>query len=244
MYSIATRNYQQLHKKQMAMGPWLAYQSWRNIIFLHWAFDPSSILPLIPTHPGICLDTYEDKAWVSLLAFEVSGARLKGLPAIPGLSSFNELQLRTYIKDGNRPATISLNVSVDHSLIYLLYKAMGIPAGKDRLAHNCQNGVYNLHAHLKNRSLVDIKWELPEADHIATPLESWLTERYCSCRSSGGQLYRHPVCHFPLSIKPLAILPETVYCRLDNGTILSKNNILLSHYSSGTDALFVKKERM
>jgi len=73
------------------------YQRWEELLFLHWSFDPSAVQETLP--PGLRVDTFEGKAWIGVVPFFMSGVRPRFLPAVPGISSFQELNLRTYVMD-------------------------------------------------------------------------------------------------------------------------------------------------
>jgi uncharacterized protein YqjF (DUF2071 family) len=70
-------------------------QRWRYLGFLHWAVDPVAIASLLP--PGLELDTRDGKAYLGIVPFTVRGSRPPFLPAIPVVSSFHEINLRTYV---------------------------------------------------------------------------------------------------------------------------------------------------
>src|SRR4051812_8969252 len=78
------------------------YQGWERLTFLHWRYSPAAIAPLIP--PSLELDTFDGEAWVGLTPFKVTGLRPPGLPALPWLSEFPEMNVRTYVRgpDGER----------------------------------------------------------------------------------------------------------------------------------------------
>ena len=76
------------------------YQSWRSLLFLHWAFPPGSVRALLP--PGLDLDLFEGRAYVGLVPFTMRDVRPSGWPAVPWLSSFHETNLRTYVHVGGR----------------------------------------------------------------------------------------------------------------------------------------------
>ena len=63
-------------------------QSWRDLLFLHWTFDPALIRPLVP--PRLELDLFDGMAYVGLVPFTMTGVRPVGLPAVRGLSNFHE----------------------------------------------------------------------------------------------------------------------------------------------------------
>ena len=72
-------------------------QRWAQLLFLHWAWDPAAIQASLP--PGLTVDLYEGRAWVGLVPFFMERVRPRGLPAVPGLSDFLELNVRTYVHD-------------------------------------------------------------------------------------------------------------------------------------------------
>lgn len=72
-------------------------QKWRNLLFLHWAYDPQTIQKTLPK--GLTVDTFEGKAYVAVTPFFMEGVKPKFFPSIPGLSQFLEVNVRTYVYD-------------------------------------------------------------------------------------------------------------------------------------------------
>lgn len=73
------------------------YQRWSELLFLHWRYEAAEIQRTLPT--GLTVDTWEGAAWVGLVPFRMSGIRPRGCPALPWLSAFPELNVRTYVID-------------------------------------------------------------------------------------------------------------------------------------------------
>jgi|SRR5579864_2219422 len=71
------------------------YQRWSHLLFLHWQVPADLLRELLP--PGLELDTYEDKAYVGLVPFTMSGVRPWWAPPLPWLSRFDEVNVRTYV---------------------------------------------------------------------------------------------------------------------------------------------------
>jgi hypothetical protein len=71
-------------------------QRWRDLLFVHWPFEPQAVRPLIPPH--LELDLVDGKAYVGLVLFTMTGVRPVGLPAVAGISSFHETNVRTYVR--------------------------------------------------------------------------------------------------------------------------------------------------
>ena len=65
--------------------------------FLHWLADPAEIAPLLP--PGPRPDVHEDRTFVGLVALRMLGSHPPGLPPVPWLSSFGQLNARLYSVD-------------------------------------------------------------------------------------------------------------------------------------------------
>lgn len=75
------------------------YQSWNWLTFLHWAYDPAVIQPLLPD--GLTVDQYDEVAWLGLVPFQVDNLRLPNMRPVPWISSFPETNVRTYVRDAN-----------------------------------------------------------------------------------------------------------------------------------------------
>jgi uncharacterized protein len=72
------------------------FQSWRSLTFLHWRYDPGEIRRLLPKR--LELDTFDDAAWVGLTPFLLTGLRPPFAPALPWISQFPEMNVRTYVR--------------------------------------------------------------------------------------------------------------------------------------------------
>jgi len=82
-------------------SPWVGRQSWPDLLFMHWRIPAAALRPLIP--PRLDIQEYDGSAWIGVVPFRMEGAMLRGLPNIPGISAFPELNVRTYVARGDRP---------------------------------------------------------------------------------------------------------------------------------------------
>jgi hypothetical protein len=73
------------------------FQRWRHLLFLHWEFEPQAIQETLPD--GLFVDTFNSRAYVGIVPFFMRDVRPVFLPAVPGISNFLELNLRTYVFD-------------------------------------------------------------------------------------------------------------------------------------------------
>lgn len=107
--------------------PPLMRQRWSNLLFAHWPMAPDGLRPYLP--PRLELDTFEGQAWLGVVPFTMSGIRPLGLPAVPGLSTLHELNVRTYARLDGVPgvwflsldATQPLGVWAARTLFHLPY---------------------------------------------------------------------------------------------------------------------------
>jgi uncharacterized protein YqjF (DUF2071 family) len=76
-------------------------QTWHNLLFAHWRVPRDLLRPYVPER--LELEEHDGSAWLGLTPFRVTGLRLRGVPPLPLLSSFYELNCRTYVRAGDRP---------------------------------------------------------------------------------------------------------------------------------------------
>jgi uncharacterized protein YqjF (DUF2071 family) len=76
-------------------------QRWDRLTFLHRPCDPEVVRRVLPR--GLEIDTFDGVAWIGLIAFRLT-VRAPALPALPWISRFAEVNVRTYVRgpDGRR----------------------------------------------------------------------------------------------------------------------------------------------
>lgn len=74
---------------------------WENLIMANYEIEPTVLFPFLPN--GVEIDTYQGKAYVSLVGFLFKDTSLFKVP-IPYLGTFEEINLRFYVirKQGNQ----------------------------------------------------------------------------------------------------------------------------------------------
>ncbi len=77
------------------------HQTWHDLLFMHWRVPVEALREHIP--PALPIDTFDGSAWLGVVPFRMSGVRLRFLPALPWLSAFPELNVRTYVTLDERP---------------------------------------------------------------------------------------------------------------------------------------------
>lgn len=178
------------------------YQRWSELLFLHWALDPEAVQETLPA--GLKVDTFGDRAWIGLVPFRMSRIRPRGLPAVPWLSAFPELNVRTYVHDRDgRPGVwfYSLDaarwpaVQVARAAFHLPYYHAEMPVKRDP-----ESGWIDYRSRrFDGRATAAFRYRGRGREQVAAPgsLEFFLVERYLLFASSprgirGGYVSHHP----------------------------------------------------
>jgi uncharacterized protein YqjF (DUF2071 family) len=123
------------------------YHQWNWIAFLHWRYPPAAVDRLLPA--GLRVETYDGSAWVGLIPFLMEGVRAPGVPALPWISRFPEVNVRTYVRDGRGRTGIwflSLDAArlpvvlaarIGYGLPYF-WSDMAVRRSGDRIGYRCR----------------------------------------------------------------------------------------------------------
>ena len=88
---------------------------WENLIMANYTIDPAALLGYLP--PGVEIDLFEGKAYVSLVGFLFKNSQIFGVP-IPLLGTFEEVNLRFYVRrrdgHGYKRGVVFINETVPY----------------------------------------------------------------------------------------------------------------------------------
>lgn len=198
------------------------WQTWRDLVFVHWAVDPAVVAPLLP--PELEPETFDGAAYVALVPFLMTGIRFVGLPAIPGTSRTLETNVRTYVRRRGGgpeavPAVWFCSLEAESTLAVLAARwgfglpyfqatmayARGHEPGADgrALATRVASSQRRWPQPAPARSLVDAAFvaAAPFAPAVAGSLEHFLVERYALYAQRGRTLLHAEVRHTPYRIR-------------------------------------------
>ena len=88
--------------------PWVLRMRWTDLLFAHWPLPAAALAAHIP--PGLTLDTFDGQAWLGIVPFRMSDVAPRGLPGLPVVSSFPELNVRTYVRHEGTPGVWFLSL--------------------------------------------------------------------------------------------------------------------------------------
>jgi uncharacterized protein YqjF (DUF2071 family) len=95
-------------------APWIMTQTWRDLLFAHWAVDPAWLRTLVPD--ALQLDLFDNRAWIGVVPFRMTNVAPRGVPALPGISAFAELNVRTYVRVGDKPGVFFFSLDAANAV--------------------------------------------------------------------------------------------------------------------------------
>lgn len=183
---------------------------WEDLLFAHWPVAPDVLRGLVPV--GLELDLFEGKAWIGVVPFRMAGTRLRWLPPMPGTAAFPELNVRTYVKQGDKPGVWFFSLDASSPLaVRTARQFFHLPYFDARMSsRNSSDGVSyeSLRTH-RGAAAVEFRARYAAAGKpiVARPgtIEHWLVERYCLYAADPrGAVWRGDIHHLPWPIQPAA----------------------------------------
>lgn len=214
-------------------------QSWLDLLFAHWPVPEATLRRAVPE--AIPIDTFAGSAWIGITPFEVVGLHPRGLPPLPWLSRFPELNVRTYTTIGGRPGIWFFSLDADRAAAALAARiAYQLPyrhatMSVTRIGARID---YRSRAHGTAARLVSSYESTgPAAIPQAGTLEQFLTERYCLYTvDRRRRVCRADIHHAPWALQPArAVLAENTMTK-PLGIRLPDREPLL-HFAARQDVL-------
>ena len=183
--------------------PWLQGQTWRDLLFAHWSLPAERLGGVVPA--ALELDTYEDRAWIAITPFEVTGLRLHGLPPPPVLSRFEETNVRTYVTVGGRPGVYFFSLDAASTPAVLAARiTYRLPYFRARMAiERIRGEIRYATTRSDGAASLRVRYRAVGEPFHARPgtLEHFLTERYCLYTVSLGRVWRAEIHHAPWTLQ-------------------------------------------
>src|SRR3982750_2959300 len=74
---------------------WVMGQTWDDLLFAHWRVSAAAVREHVPD--ALAVAEHDGSAWLGVTPFVVTGLRARGMLPLPLVSSFLELNVRTYV---------------------------------------------------------------------------------------------------------------------------------------------------
>jgi uncharacterized protein YqjF (DUF2071 family) len=188
-------------------------QSWTQLTFLHWPYDPAVVRPFLPA--GVRPDVMEGSTWVGLIPFAMRRVRVAGLPELPYVSNFLETNVRLYgVDERGRRGVVFLSLEANRLLavgaarvgyrLPYMWSSMTLHQRDDVLTYTARRRLGSA------RSLIRVR---VGAEVTADPLGHFLTARWAlHSRWYGGTAFA-PITHEAWPLRRAELL------ELDDGLI-------------------------
>jgi uncharacterized protein YqjF (DUF2071 family) len=230
-------------------GPWVMAQSWHDLLLAHWPVPVASLREKIPS--SLELDTFEGTAWIAVVPFRMSGVRLRGTPAVPGLSSFPELNVRTYVTHGNKPGVWFFSLDAANAVaVGIARRWFHLPYFRAKIRFEERANLIAYESIRTHRGAAEARLRCsycpaaPVQSAVRGTLEYFLTERYCLYTNDrAGRLIRGEIHHgpWPLQIAEAEFAENTM---TEAAGISLPSIAPLLHFSKRQDVVVWAPERI
>jgi uncharacterized protein YqjF (DUF2071 family) len=181
---------------------WTMGQTWEDLLFAHWRVPVSAVREHVP--PELEIEERDGSAWIGVAPFRLTGLRARGTLPLPGLSSFLELNVRTYVRAaGGKPGVWFFSLDASSRLaVVAARRSYKLPYFHARMSATRRGEWIDYEcARIEEAGRVFSGRYRPAGPVFhAEPgsLESFLIERYCLYTTDGRRrLHRGEIHHEP-----------------------------------------------
>jgi uncharacterized protein YqjF (DUF2071 family) len=183
---------------------------WRDLLLLTYAVPDDLALPLVPS--GCDADRWDGRCHVSLVALQMERVRIRGI-AVPGLTSYPQVNLRLYVRHAGRAAVHFVQELVPSRLLAAAaHRLYGEPfrGGPIKARTEEREGAY-LAEYLFGLDQPRWRVAVQAAPHAEVPasdtFEHWVKERVRGCRTDrAGHLRTFDVTHPPWGVRAITAI--------------------------------------
>ena len=175
-------------------------QTWDDLLFAHWAVPDEELRPHVPD--SLELELHDRTAYLGITPFEVTGLRVRGTLPLPRVSTFLELNVRTYVTAGGKPGIWFFSLDASSRLAVeaakLLYHLPYVQARISKVA--TADGIAFESVREQEHRVWSATYRPDGQAFHALPgsLEHFLAERYCLYTvDRRGELSRAEIHHAP-----------------------------------------------
>lgn len=217
--------------------PWAMAQTWDDLLFAHYRVAAEELARLVPQ--GLEIEQYDGSAWLGVTPFVITGFRLRGTLPLPRLSTFPELNVRTYVSVDDKPGIWFFSLDTSSLLaVEGARRVYKLPYFQARLSIERRAGRVVCACERNDNSERRFEGRYQAAGEVFNPepdsLEWFLTERYCLYAIDQGRLHRAEIQHPPWPL-------QSAEARLETNTMpppgIELGGPPLCHFSRRQDVL-------
>lgn len=213
-------------------------QTWHDLLFAHWPLPLAEVQAQVPAE--LPLDTYDGHAWLGVIPFWMSGIRGRGIPPMPGLSRFPELNVRTYVTYEGKPGVYFFSLdAANQPAVWAARRFFHLPYFFASMSAREDAGVIHYRSQRK-RVAAEFRGSYHPIASVRrsekNSLEYFLTERYCLYTVHDHNVYRCEIHHEPWPLQEAEACMEVNTMATAAGIHLPERVPLL-HFAKRLDVL-------
>ena len=186
-------------------GSFVGRQRWNQLLFAHWKIDPATVQATLPR--GLYVDTFAGAAYLGIVPFAMERVRPAWLPALPWVSWFLELNVRTYVHDARgRPGVWFYSLDCNRALaVAIARRFFHLPYFRARMAASLFEGEIHYESQRRDENATASRYAwtpgVTSAPVAPGSLEFFLVERYLLFAADpAGRIYSGRVHHAPYRV--------------------------------------------
>jgi uncharacterized protein YqjF (DUF2071 family) len=189
----------------MPSGPWVMTQTWNDLLFAHWPVDAAALRTLVPA--SVELDLFDGTAWLGIVPFHMTNVTPRFVPALPWVSAFPELNVRTYVTLGGKPGVFFFSLDAGNPLAVGTARALlNLPYYSAAMSVEVRDGLVTYTSRRPSTLVAEFAARYRGLGDRNPPprgtLEYFLTERYCLYAvDHAHRAYRLEIHHPPWSLE-------------------------------------------
>ena len=210
-------------------------------MFAHWPASVDRLRPLVPA--ALTIQEFAGSSWVGIVPFRIEGLSPRGVPDLPGLAAFPELNLRLYVEAEGKPGIFFISLdAASAGAVAGARLAFNLPYFHARMSATMAAGAVRFQSVRRRDATIRFEADYAPVGDVFEPavgsIEYFLTERYCLyARRRRGGVKRLEVQHSPwrLRFAEGQILDNTLASR--QGVVMDERARPLLHVAEPQDVL-------
>ncbi len=179
---------------------------WSHRLFLHWPADPEELQKHVPEQ--LELDIAQNNAWLGITACRLSSVRPVLAPPMPGLSSFNEVNVRVCVMHEGERGVYFFSLDASSSVaVWTARTFLHLPYFRARIQNTRRADSFHFVSRRSHQgaqgAMFDCTWTTgkPVPASRRGDLANFLTERHQTFTVHRGRVYVCQVAHDPWPLR-------------------------------------------
>ena len=212
------------------------YQNWRELLFVHWTFEPAALRALVP--PELELDLWEGRAYAGIVPFAMEAVRPALLPRVFAMD-FLETNVRTYVTCRGEPGVFFFSLEAASLLAVKAARwGWGLPYHHAEMS-SVRDGDTIAYATTRHSDGAAFAARYTIGEHLGASepgtLEHFLLERYLLFTVRRDRVSRGQVAHVPYPAQRVTLHECTDSLLAAAGLASPDRPPELAHYAAGVD---------